>query len=130
MSLCDNIGSTAAPLTGQQFRVHTQRFAFHAGEEDDESVKLSNIVRGRSGALSPALQAIRPGANCLQNRRFIFDTNERFSFTTNSLTHTKQSTSFFLFDTNERSRITDHQSLIINDVARTGKIRSATEGQS
>ena len=105
MSLCDNTGSKAAPFTGQQFRVHTQRFAFHAGEEDDESVKLSNIVRGRSGALSPALQAIRPGANCLQNRRF-------------------------LFDTNERSRITDHQSLIINNVARTGKIRSATEGQS
>jgi hypothetical protein len=120
--------------TGQS-DVHTQPFAFRQPEEDDESVKMSKITSGRSSALSPALRASRP----LQNRQFLFDTNQPlpnsatqtkqntsfFLFdaneclprTPNLAIHTKQITSpqiasFFLFDTNERSPITTHQSLI------------------
>ena len=37
--------------------VHTQRFAFRAPEEDDESVKMSNTTRTRSSALCAAEDA-------------------------------------------------------------------------
>jgi hypothetical protein len=149
MSLCNNTGSKAGPFTGQRLPVHTQPFAFRAPEEDDESVKMSNRARGRSSALSVALAAddatsivsLRPArllqadrrtspTGHLQNRQFLFDTNKSFSFTTNFSTQRKQSTSFFLFNTNEWLRITDHRSLIISIVARTGKIACATEGSS
>jgi hypothetical protein len=67
MSLLENTGSKAAPFTGQQLPVHTQRFAFRAYEEDDESVKMSNITRRRSSALSLALTATRPRLKRAQN---------------------------------------------------------------
>src|SRR5277367_5963673 len=101
------------PAPGRS-NVHTQPFAFRPPEEDDESVKISNITSGRSSAPSSALQANRPCTGRLQNRQFLFDTNEPFSGTANFATQTKQSTSFFLFDTNERSPITSHQSLLTN----------------
>jgi hypothetical protein len=130
MSLCDNTGSKAAAFTGLRLPVHTQPFAFHAPEEDDESVKMSNTTRGRSSALSLALTATRSCAGRLQNRQFLFDTNKSFSFTANFSAHRKQSTSFFLFNTNERLRITNRRPPISNIVARTGKIACATEGSS
>ena len=74
--------------------VHTQPFAFRPPEEDDESVKISNTTSGRSSAPSPALPASHP----LQNRQFLFNTNEPLP---NFATHTKQTTSFFLFDANK-----------------------------
>ena len=37
-------------IAKREFQVHTQRFAFRALEEDDESVKMSNATRGRSSA--------------------------------------------------------------------------------
>jgi hypothetical protein len=117
-----------APFSGQQLPVHAQPFAFHAREEDDESVKMSNATRGRSSAPSLALPVTRPCTGGLQYRQFLFDTNKPFSFITNFSTHTKQSTSFFLFDTNERLQIADHRSLITNIIARTGRIACATEG--
>src|ERR1700721_1300206 len=116
-------------IAKREFQVHTQRFAFRALEEDDESVKMSNATRGRSSA------------HCAQNRQFRFNTNEplpnfatrtkqttslfpfaadkRVSRTSNLAIHAKQITSsqittLFLFDTNERSRLTTHQSLITN----------------
>jgi hypothetical protein len=88
-------------------RVHTQRFAFRAPQEDDESVKMSNNSGGRPSALPAALPATRPCAACLQNRQFLFDTNKSFSPNTNFSTYRKQSTSYFLFNTNQRSRITN-----------------------
>jgi hypothetical protein len=90
----------------RQLPVHTQRFAFCAPEEDDESVKMSNNSSGRPSALSPALTDTRPRTGRLQNRQFLFDTNKPFSFNTKFSACRKQSTSFFLFDTNDRSQIT------------------------
>jgi hypothetical protein len=52
-----------APFTGQQLPVHTLPFAFRAPEEDDESVKISNITAGRSSTLSAVLPATRPRAS-------------------------------------------------------------------
>ena len=153
--------------------VHTLPFAFSAPQAHHESVKMSNPARSRSSAqddatstailpalsdscagrpapffhAGPAHAGISPaffGARCPQNRQFLFDTNEPVSHTSNFVTHTKQSTSFFpfdanirllrasnlaihtkqiaspqitslfLFDTNERSLFTTHQSLITN----------------
>jgi len=132
MNLCDNTDSKAAPLTGQQLRVHTQPFAFRAPEEDDESVKISTMTPSRSSALrasdhAPSIVILRPALLFHAGRRispaffgtldppkpqFLFDTNKPFAFTTNFSARRKQSTSFFLFDTNEPSQITNHQSLI------------------
>jgi hypothetical protein len=78
----------------------------------DEFVKISSTALDRSSAFPPALQAVRRRAACLQNRQFLFSTNEAFSRSPNFVTATKQSTSFFLFNTNERSPITTQQSLI------------------
>jgi hypothetical protein len=78
----------------------------------DEFVKISSTALGRSSALWPALQAVRPRAACLQKRQFLFNTNEAISRSLNFVTTTKQSALFFLFNTNERSPITTHQSLI------------------
>jgi hypothetical protein len=107
--------------------VHTQPFAFHAPQEDDESVKMSNTIGGRPSGLSPTLTATRPRTARLQNRQFLFRTNEPFSRSANFATHTQQSTSFFLFNTNERPLITTHQSLFTN----LGEVcRSAEPGPS
>ena len=57
MSLCGSTGSKVARFTGQQFRVHTQPFAFRAPEEDDESVKMSNTTSCRANGVPPALLA-------------------------------------------------------------------------
>jgi hypothetical protein len=54
----------------KQLRAHTQRFAFRAPEEDDESVKMSNTTRGRSSALPPALLASRSGPKRAKNGDF------------------------------------------------------------
>jgi hypothetical protein len=68
--LCDNTGSKAAPFTGQQFRIHTQRFAFHADEEDDESVKMSNRTSCRASGVTPALLAARRRLESAQANNF------------------------------------------------------------
>jgi hypothetical protein len=99
-----------ATNAGQQRHVHTQRFAFRAPQEDDESVKMSNATRRRSSALSVAPRATHPCTGGLQNGLFLFDTNERFFQIPNFATNRQQSTSIFLFDTNEKSPNTDHQS--------------------
>jgi hypothetical protein len=70
MSFCENTGSNAAPWTGQQLCVHTLPFAFRAPEEDDESVKMSNITSRRASAFSPALLAPRTQSNRPQNTNF------------------------------------------------------------
>ena len=90
--------------------VHTQRFAFRAPEEDDESVKMSNITNGRASTVTPGLRAVYPRLK----RQVLFSTNERFSPAANSATNRKQSTSLFLFNTNEAPPITTHHSLITN----------------
>src|ERR1700678_1054272 len=99
------------PSTGR-IPVHTQRFAFHAPQEHDESVKMSNPTRGRTSALPLSLTAVVPRAACPQTRQFLFNTNEPLFRSPSFATRTKQNTSFFLFNTNERLRITAHQSLI------------------
>lgn len=113
---------------GRQLLVHTQPFAFRALEEDDESVKMSKTTSRRARAFPLALTGTRTGVDRFEKRQFLFTTNERLFPTTNFATRRKQSTSFFLFSTNERSRVTHHQSLITNIVARTGEIACATEG--
>jgi hypothetical protein len=70
MSLCDNINSNAAPFTGQQPPVHTQRFAFRASKEDDESVKMSNTTSRRARAFTPAPLGARPRLKRAQNNNF------------------------------------------------------------
>jgi hypothetical protein len=112
MSLCDNSGSKAAPFAWQELPVHTQPFTFRAPQEDDESVKMSNIASRRASAVTPALLATRPRLKHAQKHQFLFDTNERFSSTTNFATNRNQSTSLFLFDTNDQSPIPNHQSLL------------------
>ena len=103
-------GLKAASLGAEPANVHTQRFAFRAPEEDDESVKMSNITNGRASTVTPALRAVYPRLK----RQVLFSTNERFSPAANSATNRKQSTSLFLFNTNEAPPITTHQSLITN----------------
>src|ERR1700677_1546532 len=99
------------PSTGR-IPVHTQRFGFHAPQEHDESVKMSNPTRGRSSALPLALTAVVPRAACPQKRQFLFNTTELLFRSPNFATRANQNTSFFLLSTNERLRITAHQSLI------------------
>jgi hypothetical protein len=70
MSLRDKTGSKAAPFAGQQLDVHTQPFAFRAPEEDDESVKMSNITNHRASAVTPALPAARARLKRAQNSNF------------------------------------------------------------
>jgi hypothetical protein len=70
MSLCGNTGSKAAPFTGQRLPVHTQRFAFRAPQEDDESVKMSNTTSRLASAVTPALLAARPRLKRAQNNNF------------------------------------------------------------
>jgi hypothetical protein len=50
--------------------VHTQRFAFRAPQEDDESVKMSNITNGRASTVVPALWAVHPRLKRAQNTNF------------------------------------------------------------
>jgi hypothetical protein len=50
--------------------VHTQRFAFRAPEEDDESVKMSNIASRRSSAVTRALLAAHPRLKRAQDTNF------------------------------------------------------------
>jgi hypothetical protein len=102
------------PLPGRA-PVHTQPFAFHAPQEHDESVKMSNPTRSRASAsdavtstviLSPAplLHAgrrISPALfrnACHPKRQFLFNTNEPL---TNFATRTKQTISFFLLAAHE-----------------------------
>ena len=126
--MCDKRGSKAAPVTMQRRHVHTQPFAFRASQEDDESVKLSNIARERSSALLPALKATRSAAAgispcfsvpyaflrvlcvksfdflCplhLQKPQFLIATNEPLFPIPEFALARKQITSKFLFDTNE-----------------------------
>ena len=49
-------------MAPEKWDVHTRRFAFHAPQVHDESVKMSSTTLGRSSALPPALQAARPCA--------------------------------------------------------------------
>ena len=136
VSLCDKRGSKAAPVTMQRRHVHTQPFAFRAPQEDDESVKLSNIARERSRALLPALKAARSAAAgispcfsvpsaflrvlcvksfdllCplhLQKPQFLIDTNEPLFRIPEFALATKQITSKFLFDTNEIHPVTHYR---------------------
>jgi hypothetical protein len=55
---------------GQQRHVHTQRFAFRAAQEDDESVKMSNITNGRASTFTPALLAVYPRLKRVQSTNF------------------------------------------------------------
>jgi hypothetical protein len=135
---------TAVPFAAHD--IHTQRFAFCAPFEHDESVKMSNPTHGRSSAIPPVLPAdaatsivslrsvplfqagrrTSPTAR-LRNHQFLFDTNEPLSTTSNFTTHTKQSTSFFLFGTNERSPISTHYpwtSRMAKDLAALGFTRA------
>jgi hypothetical protein len=96
--------------------VHTQPFAFHAPQEHDESVKMSNPTRSRASALvavtgtvivspAPLLHAgrrISPALFrnvCHPKRQFLFNTNEPL---TDFATRTKQTTSFFPSDATKR----------------------------
>jgi len=112
MSLCDNIGSTAAPLTGRQFRVHTQRFAFHAHEEDDESVKMSRIINHRASAVTPAIPAARSRLKRAPNTNFDPVQMNSFSPTPNfQLTENKALPFFYATQMkSHHSPLTDHQS--------------------
>jgi hypothetical protein len=58
-----SLRSQQLPRPGQS-HVHTQPFAFRAPQEDDESVKNSNLTRSRSSAFTPAPLASRPGFLC------------------------------------------------------------------
>jgi hypothetical protein len=112
MSLCDNIGSTAAPLTARQFRVHTQRFAFHADEEDDESVKMSKITNHRASAVSPALPAARSRLKRAPNTSFYSVQMNPFSPTPNFQLAEKKALPFFysIQMKSHHSLLTDHPS--------------------
>ena len=47
------------PFASRQLPAHTQRFAFRAPHEDDESVKMSNNTNGRPSALAASDNARR-----------------------------------------------------------------------
>src|SRR5271156_2536138 len=96
-------GPKAAPTAGRQPRVHTQRFAFRAPQEDDESVKMCAKGTPPSSVLPSVHPATPPRAARRQNRRFLFSTNEPLSPPANFPTLRKHGTSLFLFSTNERS---------------------------
>jgi hypothetical protein len=93
-------------IAKRELPVHTQRFAFRAPQEDDESVKISHTTNRRSSAVAAALWAVRPPAKTPPKHQFLFSTNEGFSPATDFVTSRKHSTSLFLFSANERSRIT------------------------
>jgi hypothetical protein len=114
-------GSAEAPAN-----VHTQRFAFRASEESDESVKMSNTTSRRASAVTPALVAAHPRLNRVQNTNFDSITiNPLPAPTILRLAENKALKFFYSVQmkshqpriTNHKSRvtrITTHQSLITN----------------
>ena len=118
MSLRDNTSSKAAPFTGLQFPVHTQRFAFRAYEEDDESVKMSNTTSRRASAVTPALPAARPQRKRAQNNNFYSIQINPFLPTSNfQLTENKALPFFYSI------QMKSHQSLLTNHQSRLTKTR-------
>jgi hypothetical protein len=114
MSLRDKTGSKAVPFAGQQLDVHTQPFAFRAPEEDDESVKMSNITNHRASAATPALPAARPRLIRAQNSNFYSVQMNPFVSAQNfQLTENKALPFFYSAQMkSHRSLLTDHQSLL------------------
>ena len=125
MSLCDNTGSEAAPFTGQQLPVHPRPFAFRASEEDDESVKMSNITSRRASAVTPALLATPPRLTRAQNNNFYsiqitpLLSSRIFQFAQN-----KALKFFYSIQMNgHQSLISNHQSLLTSPESRLTKTR-------
>jgi hypothetical protein len=112
MSLCDSIGSTAAPLTGRRFRVHTQSSAFHADEEDDESVRMSKITNHRARAVTPAIPAARSRLKRAPKTNFYSVQMNSFSPTPNFQLPENKALPFFyaIQMKSHHSLLTDHQS--------------------
>src|ERR1700722_9129489 len=115
MSLCDNTGSEAAPLTGQQPSAHTQRFAFRAHEEDDESVKMSNTTSRHTSALSPVLTATRPRLKRAQNNFYSIQISPFLPTPIFQRSENKALPFFYSIQMkSHQSLVTDHQSLLTN----------------
>ena len=111
MSLCDKTGSKAAPFAGQQLDVHTQPFAFRAPEEDDESVKMSNITNHRASAATPALPAARPQLIRAQYSNFYsIQMNAFFSTSNSQLTENKALPFFYSVQMNSHHSLLTKQS--------------------
>jgi len=64
---CSDAGHESAEAPAN---VHTQRFAFRAPQEDDESVKMSNITNGLASTVTRALRAAYPPLKRAQNTSF------------------------------------------------------------
>jgi hypothetical protein len=118
VSLCDNSGWRAARCSGQQLRVHAQRFAFRAPQEDDESVKMSNTTSRRASAIIPAHLAAHLWLKRAQNSNF-------YSIQTSGFLHRRilQSTEnkalHFFYSTQMKS----HHSLLTNPQSLPNKTR-------
>jgi hypothetical protein len=114
MSLCDKTDSKAAPFAGQPLDVHTQPFAFRATQEDDESVKMSNITDNRASAATPALLAARPRRIRAQNSNFYSVQMNPFVSAQNfQLTENKALPFFYSVQMkSHHSLLTDRQSLL------------------
>ena len=111
MSLRDKTGSKAAPFAGQQLDVHTQPFAFRAPEEDDESVKMSNITNHRASAATPALPAARPQLIRVQYSNFYsIQMNAFFSTPNSQLTENKALPFFYSVQMNSHHSLLTKQS--------------------
>jgi hypothetical protein len=89
--------------------VHTQRFAFRAPQEDDESVKMSNITNGRASTVVPALRAVHPRPKRAQNTNFYSIQMNDF-FQPQILQPTENKALPFFYSIQMRS----HQALITN----------------
>jgi hypothetical protein len=116
MSFCGDTNSKAAPFIRQQLPVHTQPFAFRAYEEDDESVKMSNITNRRASVVIPALPAPRPQLKHAQNNNFYSIQISPFLPAPNfELTENKTLPFFYLIQMNShQSLITSRQSPLTN----------------
>ena len=118
MSLRDNTSSIAASFAGQQLPAHTQRFAFRALEEDDESVKMSNTTSRRASAVIPALLAARHQPKRAQNNNFYSIQINPFLPTPNfQLTENKALPFFYSI------QMKSHQTLITNHQSRLTETR-------
>jgi hypothetical protein len=97
-------GSAEGPVD-----LHTQRFAFRAPQEDDESVKMSNITSRRASAATQALQAKHPRLKRAQSTNFYSIQISPFLPTTNFQRTENKALPFFY-----SIQMKSHQALITN----------------
>ena len=103
---CSGAGHESAEAPAD---VHTQPFAFRTSEEDDESVKMSNITNGLASTVTPALRAAYPPLKRAQNTSFYSIQISPFFSTPNCQLTEKKALPFFY-----SIQMKSHQTLITN----------------